>query len=241
MEQRKKRKKITGPEPDKLVTQLQPDSFLAESYRKICLNLMGHDEEKELGRVIMMTSSVPCEGVSLTTANIAVVLAQSGQRTLLLEVNFRHPTQEQTFRDFLPGIPHAYLCDFLSDGTKPEPQELLPSLWAVFSGRRLGPLQYYFLGKHLRHLLKQYRTEYDFILMDMPAALPVPETASLAGIVDEIILVVAADRVTPREAMAARARLEKAGGKIKGAILNSVRHSSDSGYKDYEYYNTDYD
>ena len=88
----------------------------------------------------------------------------------------------------------------------------------------------------MHNLLQQLRHEYDVILLDLPAVLPVTDAISLLKETDGVILTVAAGRVSPKVAGVAKERLEKAGGKILGVILNKVKQSWESGYKDYEYY-----
>ena len=85
-------------------------------------------------------------------------------------------------------------------------------------------------------LLDCLQKKYEFILLDLPAVLPVADTLALTEAADGILLTMSAGRVAPKVAKVAVDRLEKAGGKMLGVILNKISQSRDSGYKDYEYY-----
>ena len=88
--------RIEGDEyPDKLVVAKYPRSPAAEAYRVLRTNLQFSAGQPL--RTLMVTSANPLEGKSLTTANLAVALAQSGQRVILVDADMRRPTQHRIF------------------------------------------------------------------------------------------------------------------------------------------------
>ena len=74
-----------------LITHFEPDSFLAESYRKISVNLSNLFSD-DTGHTLILSSVLPGDGTTTTAANLAVTLAQNGRKTILLDCNFRNPT-----------------------------------------------------------------------------------------------------------------------------------------------------
>ena len=88
---------IKGDKPsDRLITQSAPRAPISEAYRVLRTNLNFSTIDSEL-RSVLVTSSAPGEGKSTTTANIAVVMAQTGKRVVLIDADLRKPTQHKVF------------------------------------------------------------------------------------------------------------------------------------------------
>lgn len=222
-----------------LVTKTQPDSFLAEAYRKICVWLSTSLQagEGQRGRVILLTSALPREGVSTTAANLAAAMAQNDRRTLLLEANFRNPVQMGVFQNASVAQSKDSLGSYLAGEIDSlETLGILENLWLLPAGRKLKHAETYLSGGRMRDLLEELRTQYDCIFLDVPAVLPVPDAMVLAGLADEVVMVVSPGIEAPHVAMEAKKRLLKAGASLRGVVMNRVPHGFDSGYEDYEYY-----
>src|SRR5258708_24411713 len=82
--------------PNTLVTVSNPRSPIAEAYRTLRTNLEFSNLDKSL-RALLVTSASPEEGKSTTLANLAVTIAQSGKRVILVDADLRRPTQHQIF------------------------------------------------------------------------------------------------------------------------------------------------
>ena len=223
----------------KLIAAVAPRDPVTEAYRAIRTNLRFTTIDKTL-RTLIITSANSGEGKSLTTANLAVVMAQLGLSVILIDADLRKPTQHRLFHlAQQPGLsnallatnqhPHAYLqtvalpnLSILTSGIEPpNPADLLGS-------------------QQMKRLLEQLQEQADVILLDMPPLLAVTDAAVLASSVQDILLVVNAKR-TPRAAVTrAVAVLQRVDAHLCGVILNEFSHTSRSyayyeGYKDIYY------
>lgn len=223
-----------------LITQMEPDSFLAESYRKVSVNLCNLLSSTEGGgRVIAFSSVLPGDGTTTTTANLAVTMAKNGRRTVLVDCNFRNPAQNLIFSRLLKHRIMLGLGDYLSGKIMRENliQETgVDGLCFVANGMILQNPAQFFATERMRLLLNALRKEYEFIFLDLPAVLPVADTLAVTDAADGVVLTVSAGRVSPKAAKVAVERLQKSGGQILGVILNRIVQSYESGYKDYEHY-----
>ena len=181
-----------------------PDTFAAERYQglRIKLEQLRQREDK---RVIAITSPGAGDGKTLTSVNLAGVLAsQSNARILLIDADLRRSSVGTAF-DIAVGTPG--LADLIAGGTKktfaalvrrPEPCkfDILPA------GSSAMSIQELFRSPALTELLKEARQRYDFVLLDTPPLVPVFDAAVLSRVVDGVVVVVAADR-TPKQMLAA--------------------------------------
>ena len=221
-----------------LITHFEPDSFLAESYRKISVNLSNLFSD-DTGHTLILSSVLPGDGTTTTAANLAVTLAQNGRKTILLDCNFRNPTQHLIFSRITKQRIMVGLGEYLT-GKQSIEQLIQPTgidgLEFVPNGLAVHNPAHFFGTENMHMLLDCLQKKYEFILLDLPAVLPVADTLALTEAADGILLTMSAGRVAPKVAKVAVDRLEKAGGKMLGVILNKISQSRDSGYKDYEYY-----
>src|SRR5699024_5995857 len=111
-----KRKKPIQSNVRHLITQLNPRSPISEQYRAIRTNLQFSAVDEEL-HSLLITSAGPAAGKSITAANLAVVYAQQGMRTLLIDADMRKPTVHYTFRlDNLHGLSNVLIGDSTLEG-----------------------------------------------------------------------------------------------------------------------------
>lgn len=220
-----------------LIARENPKSPVSEAYRTIRTNIQFAGVDKPL-KTIVFTSTTPDEGKSTVVANLGIVMAQSGQKVVILDCDFRNPTQHRLFKLQNKGLSNCVATgrdvmeivqnsgtpglDILTSGpVAPNPSEILAS-------------------NRMKDVLAELRTKYDYVLVDMPPILPVTDAAVLASSVDGVIMLTAWNQITPAMAKEAKTRLEQAGAKILGVILNKVEVSSHSygyGYGYGYYYN----
>lgn len=211
-----------------LLTQGAPDSPRFEAFRVMRSNLQFLDLDSP-PRAIVITSSVPNEGKTSTAVNLAISMAQTGQRVLLVEGDLRDPKLAGTLglrrtvgmTTALIGSARLEDCiqhhresgvDLLAGGqTPPNPAELLQS-------------------DAVEALLDHLRSTYDRIVIDAPPLLPVADAAVLTRHVDGAILVVCHGRTSRSEAAASKERLDTVGGRLLGVVLNMTPRRSSRAY-----------
>jgi capsular exopolysaccharide synthesis family protein len=211
-----------------LVT-LGGDSPAVEAYKALRTNLMFSSVDKEL-KTIVITSAVANEGKSRTAANLAIVLAQAGHRTLLVDADFRRPAQHRIFGRvrniglsnlFVQDMPDASLfvldeqvkdlCVLGSGPTPPNPSELLGSA-------------------QMKALLARFRQGFDYVVMDTPPVNAVTDASVLAATSDAVILVVETNKATYPGVVHAKQALERVGAKVLGSVMNKMRPTGGSSY-----------
>jgi polysaccharide biosynthesis transport protein len=194
------------------------------------------------GKTLAISSALPDEGKTTTSANLAVVCAFEGKRVLLIDCDLRRPRLHQVFRlPRQPGIaqvlraglsPAAAIRDTFVDRVS-----LLP---AGGHADRFADL----LGSdHMRSLLDELSEQFDMIVLDTPPVLTVADTAALAPLVDGVLLVVGAGTTNRHAVEQALQQLELVGAQVVGAVLNDSRGELQryGGYYQYHYpYRDDY-
>ena len=207
---------------------LDSSSGIAEAFRTIRTSIF-FSVPKDQARVIQITSPMQGEGKSTLTSNLGIAMAQNGQRVLIVDADFRRPTQHiifQTNRDVgLSGI--------LTGMLKPS-QGILKTPIARLSLLSCGPEvpnPAEMLGSGMfRTLIEKLKGVYDRILLDSTPVLPVADASIVAAICDASILVVRADKSTHKALQYAAGTLHSVGGHLIGAIVNDVTQSRHGGY-----------
>ncbi|HEY0811946.1 MAG TPA: polysaccharide biosynthesis tyrosine autokinase [Pseudonocardia sp.] len=197
-----------------------PGSLRAEAYRRLRTNLQFHDgapEQRRRAKVIVVTSAVLGEGTSATACNLARTLAE-GSHVMLIDANLRHPQVEAYF-DLEPGpglttvLTGRLMWPFARRRLHEVPLDVLPSGPVA---PRLGEL---LTWRGMDHLLEDLRARYDFVIIDVPALLPVSDAAAVAARADGVVLVVRYRRTTEEQVAAAASALEAVSAPLIGTVL----------------------
>src|SRR5271166_3466998 len=216
------------------VTQVRPQSQMAESYRALRTSLL----LSNLGappKVIMVTSSLPQEGKTTTSINCAVVLAQKGVRVLLIDADLRRPSIHKT----LGMGPRSGLSNVLTGSTKLEQAitrtAILPNLFVLPAGTPPPNPAELLASANMRDVLDQLRGQYDHIVVDTPPTLSVTDAVVLSPRADAIVLVIRSGQTTKQALRRSRDILMQVNAKVSGVLLNAVDLSSPDYYYYYEY------
>lgn len=217
-----------------LITQLNPRSPISEQYRTLRTNLEFSAVDEEL-KTILVTSSSPSEGKSMTTANLASVYAQQGKKVLLIDADLRKPTAHYTFRlDNLRGLSNVLVGESrLEEVINPSSIDHLE----IISSGPIPPNPSELLGSNrMKALIEEARKLYDVILFDMPPVLAVTDAQILANFVDGSLLVIRSGQTENELAVKAKEALAPAKAKLLGTVLNDREKSRTTNYY---YYGTD--
>lgn len=201
-----------------LVTIKEPRSPLSEAYRTLRTNLSFYSLEKPL-RSVVVTSPVMGEGKSSTVANLAVTMAQSGRKTVLVDCDLRRPSLHELFSlKAEPGFTDAILHN-----NEPTLQETaVDNLWLLTAGTK-PPNPADILGTpQVDALIAKLQETADIILFDAPPVNAVTDAAVLGAKVDGVLLVLSAGKTRREHAERAKEILEKAKVNIIGATLTNA-------------------
>ena len=195
-------------------------SPIAEQYRTIRTNLQ-YSSEKEI-RSIVVTSSNPEEGKSTTVANLAVLFAQQGKKTLLIDGDMRKPTVHYTFHvENLHGLTNVLTKKETFSNCIQETN--VDSLYVLSTGP-IPPNPAELLGSQaMADLMEDAYKKFDIILIDTPPLLAVTDAQVLANKCDGTILVIKSGSTQIDAAMKAKELLLSVNARILGTVLNSMK------------------
>lgn len=216
-----------------LITVVQPKSPISESYRTLRTNIHFSSFDKKV-KTIVVTSSGPGEGKSTTCANLAVVMAENGYKTVLIDCDQRSPKLHKLFNtsnekgvsDFLVGN-----IQFSEAVQKTE----ISNLNIITSGTRPPNPSELVASEKMKKFIEDLKETYDYIIIDTPPVIIVTDAQLLSTYADGCVLVVASAEVEKAAAVKAKELLEKVNAKILGVVLNKI-DVKERGYSGYYYY-----
>lgn len=208
-------------------------SNLAEAFRTLRTNIQFSSIDSKL-RSIVVTSSKPDEGKSTVIQNLAISMALTNVKVLLIDADLRKPTiykyfnignnsgltnilmnqaEEEKIVHMIPEVPDLHVMT--SGPIPPNPSELLSS-------------------QRMAHFLERITEKYDLVLVDSPPVGVVTDAAILSTMVDGTLLVCRQEETNINELVQAKENLEKVNANILGVVLNSVKRTGKK--YDYQYY-----
>ncbi len=215
----------------KPISQTQPRSPVAEAFRSMRTNITFASVDRPLRR-ILITSPTPQDGKTTVSSNLAVVLANSEKKVVLLDADLRRPQIHSKFglvnraglselfvhdldslKDVIQFGDASELGVITSGGLPPNPSELLTS-------------------NKMIQILDRINQDYDLILIDTPPVLSVTDAVALAPRMDGVILVIKPGKTRQKDLQQTIEELNGVGAHILGVVLNNVN----TGSRKYGYY-----
>ena len=219
-----------------LLVALDPLDPAAEAYRNLRMNIMFMSTEEKPIRTLIFSSPGPSEGKSTTSINFAVMLAQQGERVLLVDADIRRPALHRAM-DVLrePGLTDLLIGDVeLREAVRPN---VLPNLDVLPSGPFPPNPSELLNSKKMQELLKKFEGTYNHIILDSPPILAVTDSAILGTHTDGLVLVLRSGETEQRAAERAVDQVRRVGVRVFGAVLNEVASTTveESYYMQYYY------
>lgn len=228
----KGKQRVRNRYPQLLLGEKSEESVVAEAYRSLRTNVVFASPDKPV-QTLLITSSGPGEGKSLTMANTALTFAQQGEPTLIVDTDLRRPVVHHLFGversagfgeiiagkasidECLRDIPGSNLKVITAGAYMPNPAEILGS-------------------KKMDIFLKELKSRFHYILFDTPPVIAVTDAAILATKLDGVILVTRANKTSLQVSQRTLQSLRNVNARVIGAILNDIDITK--GYSSYGYY-----
>lgn len=208
--------------------------YIKEAYRSLRTNVNFALADTEGCKMLMVTSSMQSEGKSITALNLAISLAQTDGKVLIIDCDLRRPRLGRLLNLTAPAGLSGVLVDsgklssaivhsnthnldlILAGDIPPNPAELLAS------GR-------------MQKLLMQMREKYDYVILDSPPVNLVVDGVALSSFCDGVLFVVRADQSERGAVMHGMEQLKYAEANVIGFVFNGVTSETGSGYGKYRY------
>lgn len=208
---------------------LDPRSVWAETYRTMRTAVLFSDT-KAKSRTILVTSPEAGDGKTTVVSNLAIAMAQAGQKTLVLEADFRKPMQNKIF-----GVDHDNkgLSNVLAGADELEAvikSTCVSGLDILTCGPEIHNPSEILHGESFAKLVKLLTKQYDRIIVDSPPVLPVTDAQILASMCKVTILVLRAEKSTRKASQRARDALQCVGARVLGLVVNDVPKNGRYGF-----------
>ena len=209
------------------IVEKKPKSVEAEAYRSLRSNIE-YSSFDETYKVIVVTSSLPGEGKSTTSGNLALVLAQGDKKVLLVDCDMRKPSLHKKFKiSNISGISDLLLN---REEFKQIAQEHNDNLTIITAGKVPPNPSEMLASNVMSKFIEEMKKEFDYIILDTPPLQAVTDAQVLSTKADGVLLVVRAG-VTKKEAVASSVDLvRKVKGKVMGTVLNGVEQHKGNYY-----------
>jgi capsular exopolysaccharide synthesis family protein len=213
----------------RLVSLTEPTAAAAEAYRTLRTSITFLALDRSLS-VIQLTSPNSAEGKTTTLANLAVAMANAGQRVLIIDCDLRRPRIHEFFEvSNATGFSSVLMGSSLTSAL----HAINPHLRLLTAGPRPTNPSELLSSNRSSQLFEAVRAQTDFVLIDSPPVLPVTDAAVLSAKVDGTILVANAGQTSTRDYAYALDLLRKVDAPLIGGVLNGV--TAEGGYGAYRY------
>ena len=220
-----------------IIPSLEPDDQrhpFVEAYRNLRSSLLYMANSEPRPRTLLVTSSVPGDGKSLTATNLAITLAMGGSRVLLVDADLRKGNLHNRLNVQNNG---GFSGVFLQgeNWRQAVKETEVKNLSLLPRGATTQRSSEFFIGPDMEKFLKEANQEYDYVLIDTAPVMAADDVTSLAPRVDGVIFVVRAEHTSSRVAHAALNMLYQRKANVLGLVFNSVHVRTGDYYYYYRY------
>lgn len=223
-----------------LQAHIQPTSSPAEGFRTLRAAVSLAKNSDKL-RNIAVTSTIPSEGKSLVASNYAIVTAQTGLRTLLVDSDLRRPSVHKAFQLQSPIGLSAYLSGRVHSIDEIVHKTEVPNLDVICCGATPSNPSELISSKQMLQFLEDVSSRYDRVVVDCPPVSAVADPLVVGSMCDGLIFVTKFNKIRREHALRSVQRIQDAGIFIIGCVLNDIDfEGKDSYYYSYHYYQNRY-
>lgn len=223
-----------------LQSHLHPQSNASESFRTVRAAIALGSKAGKM-RVLTVTSTIPSEGKSLVASNLAIVTAQTGLKTLLIDSDMRRPSVHKAFQLHSPVGLAAYLMEKAQSIDELIHTTDIPNLDVVCCGATPSQPSELLGSRRMLQFMQEVSKRYDRIIMDCPPISAVSDPLVLSAMADGVVYVTKFNKIRREHARKSIQRLLDAGIHICGVVLNDIDFEGrDSYYYSYYYYQNRY-
>jgi capsular exopolysaccharide synthesis family protein len=223
-----------------LQAHLHPQSTASEGFRTIrtAITLMPKTDKV---RSLVITSTIPLEGKSLLASNMAIVMAQTGVKTLLVDSDLRRPSVHKTFQLHSPLGLSSFLQGHVNSVEEIVHSTEVPNLDVVCAGAIPTNPSELVGSKRMEQFLQEAGSRYDRIFMDCPPVSAVSDPLMVSAVADGVLFIAKFNKIRREHARKSLQRIQDAGIHVVGVVLNDIDfEGKDSYYYSYYYYQNRY-
>ena len=223
-----------------LQAHIHPTSTSAEGFRTLRAAVSLARNSDKL-RCVAVSSTIPSEGKSLVASNFAIVTAQTGLRTLLVDADLRRPSVHKAFQLQSPLGLAAYLAERVQDVEDITHSTEVPCLDLVCCGSTPANPSELISSKRMLQFLEEVGKRYDRVILDCPPVSAVADPLVVGAMADGMIFVTKFNKIRREHAQRSVQRIQDANINLVGLILNDIDfEGKDSYYYSYHYYQNRY-
>ncbi len=190
-----------------------------EAFRRLRSSLLFLNTSSGVSSIVV-TSSAPAEGKSMTASNLAIALAQNNSRTVLVSADLRRPTLENLFG---MEAPRPGLAEYLAQTAELNAEKVpgIENLWLIRAGRPPTNPGELLNSDRFEQMIKELEREsVEYIVVDTPPVLSTADALAAARYVDGVLVVIDGERTNTSDLLQVRADLERSGATLLGAVIN---------------------
>ena len=218
-----------------LLAQKYPKSVVSESIKTLRTNLQFSSVDEDI-KTILITSSIPGEGKSFISANLAISFAQTDKRVLIVDCDMRKGRQHRIFKlSNSKGLSNLLIDDMtnLKDYIN---KTSVPGVHVITRGTVPPNPSELLNSKKNADLLRVLKAKYDVIIYDGVPCNGLPDSIIMSKLVDKV-LIVSSDSMTPKSVLeSTKKQLESVNAPVAGDVLNNVNRKNSTYGKYYGYY-----
>lgn len=233
-----KLKRVVDSVDSSVITVHHSRGRIAEAFRSVRTSLFFSSRASEL-KVIQITSPVPGDGKSTMSANLAVTMAQSGRRVVLIDADLRRPRQHKLF-----GVEgESGIAQVLSGKAELDDATYttnVANLWLIPGGTHPRNPSELLSSDRFSELIEVLREKYDMIILDTPPVLAVSDPCAVSAVADGVVIAMRLRRNIKPLATRTISLLDSVDAQVLGVVVNGVSTEAAYGGYGYSYNSSDY-